>query len=220
MLKNLKLGLTLVKYGFNIKQNILMCALFFVIGVILEIFTKGTNVIGVFYIVLIGMFALQMIISMGLSSLVASSPLQRPLQTTIPAITNLVIELAFFTIVLVAKFFFVKTGAATEDAMVDTLINFAMLVLFMFIYCGFCYKYFLAATIVFFIAVMAGNLGLTYSQFHSGAYEWIHSIGFMGAAGLCYATIILGCLAQIGLAKLFYKADFSKYAFKSVLQKM
>lgn len=218
MLKNLKMGLSLLKYGFNIKQNIVMCSIFFVLGIIIEVFSKGTNVLGAFYIVLVGMFVLQMILSMNMSSLVASSSLQKSLQTTIPAITNFIVDLVFLTIVLVIKFIFIKTGMVTETDVIMTLTHFALLVLATFLYCGVCYKFFLAASIGFIAFVLGENIIFVELSMNEAFVEVFSHISFYAAAAACYGIVVVGALIQFALAKLLYKHPFSRYAFKSILQ--
>ena len=82
MLKDLITGFKLLKYGYKIKLNLIMIAIFMVIGVVVEVVSGGGNVIGGFYFMILGMFAYQMIISMDVSTYVASSPMQR--QTSFP----------------------------------------------------------------------------------------------------------------------------------------
>ena len=67
MFKKIKLGLTLVKYGFRPGINLEMCILFLAIGVVLEISSKGTNIIGAFYFLLTGVYIYHMIESMSIS---------------------------------------------------------------------------------------------------------------------------------------------------------
>ena len=83
MFKQIKFGLSLVKYGFKLKSNIAMLVFFLIIGFIVEIGSKGTNLIGGVYFMLIGLFAFQLIMSLTLSNFIQTSPAKKRLQITI-----------------------------------------------------------------------------------------------------------------------------------------
>lgn len=219
MFRTFKLGLSLIKYGFNLKQNIVACALFFVLGVIMEISSGGTNFVGCFYCVLVGMFALQMIVSTDLSTLVASSKLQRSLQTSVPVLTTFIIEFVLLTCVLGVKFFYFTTRPENRPAIIESMVMFSVMCVLMFIYCGSCYKYFLVTTIVFFIGVVSSTLVVSEIMKNEIGAKLVE-YGFFASVAICYGTLILGTLLQYGMTCLFYKKPLSKYAFKGLLQKM
>lgn len=220
MLTKINLGLKLAKYGFNIKQNIVCAIIFATIGAIVEIASKGTNVIGAFYLVLIGMFIFQMITSMGLSNLVASSKLQKSLQTSIPVFTNLVVMLLLLTVTLIIKFFIIKAYPELTVEMYEAMGQFAIMSFLMFLFCGACYKLYLVATIVFVVLVMFGTSGYSMLIYKTQLSSFFESIGFGGMCCICYATFIFSALCQYLILLALYKKPLSKSAFKSALQKM
>ena len=73
IIKDIKMGFTLSKYGLKVKLQLGMAAFFFAIGVVVDIVSKGSSYIGGFYIILAGMFIFQCIISMDASTLIQSS---------------------------------------------------------------------------------------------------------------------------------------------------
>ena len=80
MFKKIKLGLTLVKYGFRPGINLEMCILFLAIGVVLEISSKGTNIIGAFYFLLTGVYIYHMIEEgMKAGKKIETSPIRNPI---------------------------------------------------------------------------------------------------------------------------------------------
>lgn len=49
MLKDIKLGFKLLKYGYKLKLNVILLALFAIIGIASDIMSKGTSIIGGVY---------------------------------------------------------------------------------------------------------------------------------------------------------------------------
>lgn len=61
MLKDIKLGFKLLRYGYKLKLNVIMLVLFAVIGIASDIMSKGTTIIGGVYFMMSGMFTFQLI---------------------------------------------------------------------------------------------------------------------------------------------------------------
>lgn len=215
MFKKVKLGLSLVKYGFRPGTNLLMCILFLIIGLIVEVSTKGTNLIGAFYLLLVAMFVFQMIISMDVSSFVQTSKMKKALQTTVPVVTGTVLYLVIFTFLVVEKTILIKVNPETEE---ELLANFVLLIVMVFgamVYTGFCYKFFLTGTIFFCIYV-----GATMTLVELIIRNGVIKPDFVTTVILGYVLIVLGGLVEYGLASLFYKKDLSKFAFRGIFGKL
>ena len=82
MIKNLKTGFKLLRYSYKCKMNLILLAFFTVIGLVSEISSHGTNMLGGFYFTMSGMFAYQMIVSMDISGMVQSSAIKRKKEKT------------------------------------------------------------------------------------------------------------------------------------------
>ena len=67
MLKDIKLGFKLLRYGYKLKLNVIMFVFFAVIGIASDIMSKGTSIIGGVYFMMCGMFTFQLIMSMDVS---------------------------------------------------------------------------------------------------------------------------------------------------------
>ena len=65
MLKDIKLGFKLLRYGYKMKLNVIMFVFFAVIGIASDIMSKGTSIIGGVYFMMCGMFTFQLIMSDG-----------------------------------------------------------------------------------------------------------------------------------------------------------
>lgn len=70
MLKDIKLGFKLLRYGYKLKLNVIMFVFFAVIGIASDIMSKGTTIIGGIYFMMSGMFTFQLIMSMDVSELI------------------------------------------------------------------------------------------------------------------------------------------------------
>ena len=77
MLKDIKLGFKLLKYGYRLKLNVIMLVFFAIFGIASEIFSKGTSIIGGVYFMMSGMFTFQLIMSMDVSELIQSTSLKK-----------------------------------------------------------------------------------------------------------------------------------------------
>ena len=69
MLKDIKLGFKLLRYGYKLKLNVILLVFFAVIGIASDIMSKGTTIIGGIYFMMSGMFTFQLIMSMDVSEL-------------------------------------------------------------------------------------------------------------------------------------------------------
>ena len=199
MFKKIKLGLTLVKYGFRPGTNLVMCILFLAIGVVLEISSKGTNIIGAFYFLLIGVYIYHMIESMSISKMVQTSKMKKALQTTVPTATSTLLYLVIFTCVVIEKAILILVAYQVT----------AML------YIGLCYKYFVAATICFFAVIM----GLTAGA-HILSRNNHLSLSFPVEVIIGYIAIIVAAVLEYLISTLIYKKELSKFAFKGVFGKL
>lgn len=54
MLKDIKLGFKLLRYGYKLKLNVIMFVFFAVIGIASDIMSKGTSIIGGVYFMMCG----------------------------------------------------------------------------------------------------------------------------------------------------------------------
>ena len=97
MLKDIKLGFKLLRYGYKLKLNVIMLVFFAVFGIASDIMSKGTTIIGGVYFMMSGMFTFQLIMSMDVSELIQSTSLKKKLQIYIPVMSSTVINLVIFT---------------------------------------------------------------------------------------------------------------------------
>ena len=170
-MKDLILGFKLLRYGYKLKTNVMMLGLFTAIGLLIEISSHGTNILGGFYFMLTGMFAYQMIIYMNASDYVQSSAMKRKLEV----------------------------GAM--------------------IFCGVCYKYFVASFIVFMLVIITCMSIVSAWLYHHHISDVI-SLGLVKLAVLGYAAILLGGVIEYLISSLLYRKQLSEIAMSGLSKSM
>ena len=154
MLKDIKLGFKLLKYGYKLKLNVILLALFAIIGIASDIMSKGTSIIGGVYFMMSGMFTFQLIMSMDVSELIQSTSLKKKLQIHIPVLSSTVINLVVFTFLVVERVILIQNSVADKTQLIYTLFMLDVVLLIVYLYTSICYKYFLLGFIVFMVLFM------------------------------------------------------------------
>ena len=121
MLKDIKLGFKLLRYGYKLKLNVIMLVFLAVIGIASDIMSKGTTIIGGIYFMMSGMFTFQLIMSMDVSELIQSTSLKKKLQIYIPVMSSTVINLVIFTFLVVERVILIQYGVADKTQLIYTL---------------------------------------------------------------------------------------------------
>lgn len=210
------LGMKLIKYGFRPKMNLGLCLFFIIIGVAVEIGSKGTEFLGIFYMLLSGLYAFQMIISMDISSFVQTSKMKRALQTSVPVITGAMVSFIVYTFIVIERLILASIYPESATAIINSLFMAILLVGITLLYEGICYKYFGRATGLMVIAVF-GVLGVCNFLFDENT---VVPIPTGAVVGIGYAVIFVLAIIAYALCRILYKKDLSKFAFKGILGKM
>jgi len=216
MFNELKNAYKLVQYGLSIKKQLGFAIMFALIGIAVEIASKGSQFIGAFYVVLSGLFIYQMIISSDVSTLVQSSPYKKKIQCFYPLIAIIPWTYIAFTIVVLIHMFFTKSADAQgyrEYSMNILLIG--MMLFISMIYFGVSYKYFVLSTIL--MCVSVGVLMSAMGFISRKGSSLFDSYGLCVA--LAYLLLTIGSVLSGVISRLLYKKDLSKMAFKGVLGK-
>lgn len=163
MLKDIKLGFKLLRYGYKLKLNVIMLVFLTVIGIASDIMSKGTTIIGGIYFMMSGMFTFQLIMSMDVSELIQSTSLKKKLQIYIPVMSSTVINLVIFTFLVVERVILIQYGVADKTQLIYTLFTIDVVLLIVYLYTSICYKYYVLGFIVFMVLFM----GVFYCVFRS-----------------------------------------------------
>ncbi len=216
MIKELKKAFQLVQYGVSVKQQIAFCVVFMLIGVICEVFGRGTTLIGGFYLVLSTMFLGQLIISVDSSTLVQSSPYKRKIQLYFPYMAMAPWMLVVMTIVVFIHWNYAKNGdPSVYAAQSSVLLQIGSILFLTMIYMGVCYKLFIPATIglivvMFPLTMLMSNPGFGFNKFAGES--------FSRSVILCYVLLIVGFVISFFVNKALYKRKFSPMAFGRALK--
>ena len=152
MLKDIKLGFKLLRYGYKLKLNVIMFVFFTVIGIASDIMSKGTSIIGGVYFMMCGMFTFQLIMSMDVSELIQSTSLKKKLQIYIPVMSSTVINLVVFTFLVIERVILIQNSVADKKQLIFTLFTLDVELLTVYLYTSICYKYYVLGFAVFVIS--------------------------------------------------------------------
>lgn len=219
MLADFKLGLKLLKYGFKVKQQCFFLVAILTAGIIVEIVTKGTNMIGGFYILLIGMFAQQMIISLNVSSLIQSSKIKRATQTTMPVIVSFILYFALMIFLSIEKTIMVNMYPETAIELKTTFVTVAIIFFFTLIYSGFAYKFYVFSMVFLMTVVLGVTTALTVFS-GIGAMDFIADIKMPVLIAFAFVLLFIGIGIQYALSVLTYKREISPLVFKGMMKRM
>ena len=213
MLKDIKLGFKLLKYGYKLKLNIFMLAFFSIFGIVSDIMSKGTSIIGGIYIMMCGMFTFQLIMSMDVSELIQSTSLKKKLQTYIPVMSSTVINLVVFTFLVIERVILIQNSVADEKQLIFTLFTLDVVLLAVYLYTSICYKYFVLGFIVFmvlFMSIFTVLSGVAFVPVSNAVFK----LGLPVVALLGYIVIFVGGALEILIGELLYKKPLSEFAFR------
>lgn len=217
MLKGLKMGFQLMKYGYKIKMNVIMMIVILAFGIVAEISSKGTSFLGGFYLMMTGMFAYQLIMSMDISEMVQSSAAKRKLQVGLPVVASTVVYLASYTFLLVERVILIHQNPQSKEELLYTLFTILLIMITVYIFSSICYKYFVAGFILFLILFIGVDTGAVI-LWNNGIGVWLCQIGLGWLAVLGYAVVLLGGGIEYLLGSLLYRKPLSEFAFRGIFK--
>lgn len=217
MLKDLKMGFQLMKYGYKIKMNVIMMVVILALGIVAEISSKGTSFLGGFYLMMTGMFAYQLIMSMDISEMVQSSAAKRKLQVGLPVVASTVVYLASYTFLLVERVILIHQNPQSKEELLYTLFTILLIMITVYIFSSICYKYFVAGMILFLILFIGVDTGAVI-LWNNGIGAWLCQIGLGWLAVLGYAVVLLGGGIEYLLGSLLYRKPLSEFAFRGIFK--
>ena len=162
---------------------------------------------------LTGMFAYQMIIYMNASDYVQSSVMKRKLEVGMPVIVSTVVYLVLFTILVAEKYILIRMYPENTENYQDTLFMIIFILFGAMIFCGVCYKYFVASFIVFMLVIITCMSTISH-------ISDVISLGLVKLAVLGYAAILLGGVIEYLISSLLYRKQLSEYAMSGLSKSM
>lgn len=77
MIGDFKKSVQLMRYGFQAKLQVVSMVVFLVVGIVMELVTKGTYWLGAYFIIIAPIYFSQLLYGLGMSGIVASSPYKK-----------------------------------------------------------------------------------------------------------------------------------------------
>lgn len=215
LINDIKMGFALTKYGLKLKLQLGMAAVFFILGIVIDVNSKGSTYLGGFYIVLAGMFIFQCIISMDASTLIQSSGYKKKMQIRYPYAAVIPLVVGFYTIIVIVHGIMAQnpmdglTAAQNYDRQVTYLFAMNLLLFATLLYFGLCYKYFIVGMLMLFAVVFPLTI------FISNFQEWIvNTFTLTSAIIMGYVLMAVGFAVSILLANVFYRKPLSRLAVR------
>ena len=213
----------LMKCGLSFKSQVAFGILFLILGSVWEVFPilGEVNMIdmGSVFLFCAVMFPTQMLISLDMSEMVQTSPYKKALQTSIPAKISAcggVLVLAWATLL---KGIVYATGNISGN-LGWQLLQIGIWMFLLMIFNGVCYKFFIISLIIMYILMFGLGMSAGMASFGKGGMmSGMVQIHPILAVVLDIGLILLGALAEYGIASLFYKFPLSKSAFGAAMKR-
>lgn len=224
MMGQCKYAFQMLRYAFGIKGNSVAAVIMVIAGLALEFISHGTNFLGSFFVVVLSMFPVQFLYSISLSDHVASSPYRKRLQTSMPTLMNLTLNIGIFTLLNIIKAVEIYLFPEDAELIIGSLIMLSIAELILAIYTGIVFKYYILATIILvvFFSIFGGIGGWImafqeqvysfYSLFAATGYIFMGRMSFVGAVIISYVLIFVGAGFQYLVSLAIYRKPLSKRA--------
>ena len=213
MIKDFKLGIRLLKYGFGIRSNMVFAGVFLAVGIFFLLFIP-VNGIWMIYMMGSAAYIVQILSSLHVTAIANSSPRRKNLYTRIPVLISLPFYLLLYGAGCLVEFWMLHIGRRQEQEVAQSMIIAGLVMVWFMIYIGGAFKYFVASVVMAFVLIMflifGGNILFAILDPHI-------SIGVALLIGL--AAVLLGAILQYLLTLLLYRHPASKAAQMRQLQK-
>ena len=219
MIENIKFAFALQKFGFQRKLQLGGMAIFYLIGIVIELATHGTFWLGAFFMMLAPMYMVQVIYSMCMSTLVTASPYGKRIQTSIVSCGDLILSLVTMTIIVIIKAVEVVLYPQQKNALISVFVILSVMMMFVHVYTALVYKFYALSLVLLLVIVWPISFYMGYSVSASDFSLPTLPVSFVGAVLIAYASTLLGVGLQYVLTKLIYRAPLSKYAQGAAMRK-
>lgn len=214
MINDFKFGLKIIKYGLNVKMSLIVSVFLLIMGFLMDIAAPSAPINGL-YMGLGGLFIVQAICSVSVSTMVQSSKYKRQIRTSVPVILGgaylLVGNTISFLVKLAGMRFFELDLAEVSNGMVYNAVLMTIIALYM----AGALKFFWIATGIFFICYPA----FFYLANSVHYFEGVMLLPFEIAVVFSYVMIIVAMVLMYLLFVAMYKRDYSKQTFETQLKR-
>lgn len=214
MMKDLKMGIELLKYTFGIKAGVVFGAIFFLCGLIFMLLGQDASIIGAYFIIAVGAWPMQMLYSMTVPSMVRSSAWEKAMQTKVLSWVGVVAYLVPNVVIILFELVTILINSENSKMASVTVLYAGVMTLLLFCYMGAALKFFTASTVAYFILffVILKN---------DNILVWLiqYEILFPVAVIVCLGLVLLGGVLHYGISCLLYRKPVSKSAQMRELKK-
>lgn len=222
MIKDIKFGFQIMKYGLNFKASIIALALCMGTGLFFAILLP-VGAIGCLYASMGSLFTVQLIHSVSVSTMVQTSPHKKRIQTLIPTVMGTLCMLITNTFAVIVQW--MGYQRAINNTNPNVIITFepgenetgyivsSLVLVYMLLYTAFAMKHFWVAMVI----LIGGCIAL-HNWGRLGEIDYVIMPEGLAIA-LSYMIVLLGGLIMYVISCLSYKKDYSKHTFDNLLKR-
>lgn len=215
-MNNLKKCFKLLPYSTGIKKQLFFCGLLILVGVGIEIISGCANVIGGFYIALMGAMPAQALVLVTVPEVVKASPLYRSIAVEFYAILNFVCEIVCFSVVMIIHVIYALVNPEKLDVSLSLVFLVAIVVLVAEIIMPVMYKKYWVGFVVLMICIMGLFMSLDRYIYGSASFHFPIPVYLI----VSYLLVVLGLFGGIGVNKLLYKQELDPMCYKNMMKKV
>ncbi|MFR4351259.1 MAG: hypothetical protein ACLT3H_06235 [Roseburia sp.] len=207
MIKQLSVGLKMMRYAYGIWVNVMLWLAILLAGIgMFSLSASGTGSMGAYFLSIGAICTQQIVYSLAASKLIQSSPWKKHFETSIPALISFVALILSYVLVLALSALRISSNPEQVlDVGFGVVISAAMMCIVM-IYGALAYKFFVVTSIVFFVVVY----GMMFSSVWFDFSSRIPKLSFGMAVPLGFVLLFVGALAEYRISLLVYRVPLSK----------
>jgi len=228
-IKNLKLGMGLLRYSLQIKTNLTMLILFSLMGVLYEVLQQGKSFFGIYFLALVPLYLSQLLNAVFITGLAQSSNKKHAILVDIPALFSFVWTTVTYLFLILLRFLYYKTSGQLPKLAMLGLLYFGLILIFMTIYNVFVFRkpwlgYLFLAILIFALSFTGGlsmrledaNMGYVIAQklLNLSLFDHPALLTMIG-----YMLVVANALVFYLLSNLLYKMPLSERTYKQALSR-
>lgn len=213
---DLKKSLKLVSYSTGVKRQMVMLVVFLLVGIGIEVATGCSNVLGGFYIALVGTVPGQMLLLVTVPNVVKSSPYYHEITVKMSAVLNFLLELFCYTVVVLIHSIYAVIHPENADVSMTIVFIVGMVVFVTQILYPMMFKHYWITFFILIILITALFAPLGEYIYGDKSMHFPMPVYVLGG----YALVIIGMLGSMGVNHIFYKHELDPMTYKTMMKKI
>lgn len=224
-MRDLKKAVGLTCYGLGVKAQAILSIVFFVLGVITVVVTKGEMIFGSIYILIGSNFILNSYMTVGLSGLVRSSGKARPLLLTYGARAFGYPVLSAYTFLVVLHYGILRwelahgAGAEAVQRQGADLLGAGIVCVGIALYYGIAYKKYLISTFIFCFTMPFAMIAPQYKPVSIWLNEELLRASYLRSVVIGYILVGISIGLYFLVSRAVYRLDLDKFAYQKLLDR-